>query len=420
MGAFHPTNEVHKPVQFRNGDSSREGPQESALDQHGKGRNGRPMNSSNSSGMKRSNSSSVFSDMSLIQSSSSGVVQRDSKLRKIQGTKAGKKQSSSSEHECPICSKVCASPAEMRKHMEVVHHGRRDHICEHCGKAFGFGNDLRRHIRTVHEKRRDYHCPFEGCGKSFAHGWTLNNHIKMQHEAKWRPSVPAVRVGPLPGSAYDQSALVSMMKYGIAHSPFDPMNQSLLASGQIKPNSNDLSTMSGIGYHGIEVPTIPIFMNPKQFHQQPHQKPQQPGSHHPSSGQALKPNAIESNNGNNKPGIDMNAPSAFRAHRSSSSSLVGKSFDSEKPTKKHGTRSRSNSVEKKALGYGKREPDGIRVSKRSEEDRPIASSSVSLVSRTSDESHGSDSKPLKFTPRGSAEALSALLEIAYREQNCAA
>ena len=112
MGTSDPSNEVQqKPAQ--NVESESESPNKSPFDQHGKPRNGKLINSNNGGGMKRSSSAAVFSDYSLLQSSSSGVVQRDPKVRKMQVTKTGTKQSSSSEHECPVCSKVSVDMGEL-------------------------------------------------------------------------------------------------------------------------------------------------------------------------------------------------------------------------------------------------------------------------------------------------------------------
>mmetsp|Transcript_1355 Transcript_1355/g.4696 ORF Transcript_1355/g.4696 Transcript_1355/m.4696 type:complete len:455 (-) Transcript_1355:194-1558(-) len=330
--------------------------------------------------------------------------------RKVQVKSGGKHVTV--EHECPICHKVCASPAETRKHMEVVHHGRRDHVCHHCGKAFGFGNDLRRHIRTVHEKRRDYHCPFEGCGKSFAHGWTLNNHIKMQHEAKWRPTAPNVPMGHPKGNEYDQDPMVSLIKkYQMPPSmkAFEQMNKGIFNGLQGGQPANGMahlgSPMSSSGAFGNINPG-PMVM---------HANPSIPFPHCPqipSPEQSGKPPKLEESPRKAVADyVDINAPSAFKAHkrhRGSSSPAATKDTAKSTSPRKRPTRSASStfkndSATTQAGASGK--------SKRGAEEKPVASSDESLVS---------EPRALKFTPRGSAQALNALLEIAFREQNCAA
>ena len=42
----------------------------------------------------------------------------------------------------------------LEKHVNAVHHGKKDHKCEICGKSFTSGGDLRKHINAVHNGKK--------------------------------------------------------------------------------------------------------------------------------------------------------------------------------------------------------------------------------------------------------------------------
>ena len=65
--------------------------------------------------------------------------------------------------------------ADMRRHVESVHEGKRPHKCNVCGKSFTEKKFMLKHIDTVHEGNKPFKC--ESCERTFAHKGNMKKHI---------------------------------------------------------------------------------------------------------------------------------------------------------------------------------------------------------------------------------------------------
>ena len=81
---------------------------------------------------------------------------------------------------CEYCGKKFTRADSQKRHIKIVHEGRKDFKCETCGKEFSEKAHLKQHIRTVHEGHKEYKC--ETCNSEFAHLGSLKMHIKTVHE----------------------------------------------------------------------------------------------------------------------------------------------------------------------------------------------------------------------------------------------
>ncbi|XP_023217904.1 zinc finger protein 184-like [Centruroides sculpturatus] len=61
---------------------------------------------------------------------------------------------------CNFCLKVCASAAELRRHLRT-HTGERPFSCNFCNDTFNFKSSLNRHIRKIHPKEKAPSCSEE-------------------------------------------------------------------------------------------------------------------------------------------------------------------------------------------------------------------------------------------------------------------
>ena len=65
--------------------------------------------------------------------------------------------------------------ADLRRHVESVHEGKRPHKCNVCGKSFTEKKFMLKHIDTVHEGNKPFKC--ESCERTFAHKGNMKKHI---------------------------------------------------------------------------------------------------------------------------------------------------------------------------------------------------------------------------------------------------
>ena len=96
------------------------------------------------------------------------------KARKPQAAKNGPKKA----HACDQCESSFNRPAELKRHIDVVHLGLKPHKCTECERAFGLKGDLTNHIKSAHENA--FVCPT--CNKSCGSSKDLKNHISAVHE----------------------------------------------------------------------------------------------------------------------------------------------------------------------------------------------------------------------------------------------
>ena len=83
------------------------------------------------------------------------------------------------ETKCPLC-KAIFEKANLKRHLRIVHEGRKDHKCEHCGKEYAEKKRLKTHIKREHDNIRDEKC--NQCGKLFFSKQVLNEHIRNIHK----------------------------------------------------------------------------------------------------------------------------------------------------------------------------------------------------------------------------------------------
>ena len=58
--------------------------------------------------------------------------------------------------QCSSCDKVFALEKDLKKHILVIHDGKKGLGCDTCGKVFPKLSNLTLHIKTVHLKERFY------------------------------------------------------------------------------------------------------------------------------------------------------------------------------------------------------------------------------------------------------------------------
>ena len=96
------------------------------------------------------------------------------KARKPQAVKNGPKKPSA----CDRCEWSFNCPAELKRHIDMVHLGLKPYKCSECDAAYGHKGDLNKHIKAVHEGA--FVCPT--CNKSFTSNQNMAQHIAAVHE----------------------------------------------------------------------------------------------------------------------------------------------------------------------------------------------------------------------------------------------
>ena len=84
------------------------------------------------------------------------------------------------ENKCGVCGKLFYYAQQLQTHIYRVHEGNKDYQCESCGKAFSYKSELKKHHIKIHLERRDHKC--ESCSKAFFEASDLKNHIYNVHE----------------------------------------------------------------------------------------------------------------------------------------------------------------------------------------------------------------------------------------------
>ena len=85
-------------------------------------------------------------------------------------------------NKCLICHKKFLRKAELKRHTDSVHEGKRPHKCSICDKSCSLKAELKAHIESVHEKKKPYKCSI--CGYSCSTNGNLKTHIESVHEKK--------------------------------------------------------------------------------------------------------------------------------------------------------------------------------------------------------------------------------------------
>ena len=65
---------------------------------------------------------------------------------------------------------------DLKRHVDVVHLGKKDYVCSLCGSEFGRESNLRRHCFSVHGKDKLYNC--RACNAGFSTKKKLQDHSK--------------------------------------------------------------------------------------------------------------------------------------------------------------------------------------------------------------------------------------------------
>ena len=100
----------------------------------------------------------------------------DSKLRRHEKTHLGMKREKPVT--CDICKKQISSKADLKKHIDVVHHRIKPFECRSCGKQFSIKSNWRKH-EMKHESRKQLNCPV--CQRQFKQRNMLNVHLRRHH-----------------------------------------------------------------------------------------------------------------------------------------------------------------------------------------------------------------------------------------------
>ena len=64
--------------------------------------------------------------------------------------------------------KRLAWKGDLKKHIEIVHKGKKEHVChwtgadgQPCNQAFGQKSSLQRHIETIHKGKKEHVCDWK-------------------------------------------------------------------------------------------------------------------------------------------------------------------------------------------------------------------------------------------------------------------
>lgn len=85
------------------------------------------------------------------------------------------------KYPCTLCSIVFSRPANMKRHMRVVHCGVKAYPCPHCDRSFGKAETLKHHVMT-HTGERPQVCKV--CDKRFIQAIALKTHMKTHNKNK--------------------------------------------------------------------------------------------------------------------------------------------------------------------------------------------------------------------------------------------
>ena len=69
-------------------------------------------------------------------------------------------------NKCSICDKKFLRRAELKRHTDSVHEGKKPNNCSDCDYSCYEKNKLKRHIDYVHEKNKPHKCSI--CDNSFS------------------------------------------------------------------------------------------------------------------------------------------------------------------------------------------------------------------------------------------------------------
>ena len=85
-------------------------------------------------------------------------------------------------HKCNICNQSFSRVFDLKKHIHIIHEGRKDYECKSCGKSFTKSGSLKKHNHVVHKGTKDFMC--ESCGKSFSRSADVKRHMNSLHDDK--------------------------------------------------------------------------------------------------------------------------------------------------------------------------------------------------------------------------------------------
>ena len=84
---------------------------------------------------------------------------------------------------CELCSQIFLNKAKLKKHIKVIHEGKKYHKCKSCNNEFGYLRSLNFHIKTIHEEQKeDFKCVI--CNKKLSSKHRLQYHIKTMHNGQ--------------------------------------------------------------------------------------------------------------------------------------------------------------------------------------------------------------------------------------------
>ena len=71
--------------------------------------------------------------------------------------------------------------ANMERHLQSVHEGKRSSICNFCGFVFKHAHHLKTHVQILHGTEPHAGKLCELCGKSFKESNSLGRHVREIH-----------------------------------------------------------------------------------------------------------------------------------------------------------------------------------------------------------------------------------------------
>ena len=83
---------------------------------------------------------------------------------------------------CDMCNYFFKTKQKLKRHIEIMHEGKKQFNCNICDANFSTKQSLKGHIVSVHEGKKPYKCQI--CAANFANKSNMSKHVASIHEGK--------------------------------------------------------------------------------------------------------------------------------------------------------------------------------------------------------------------------------------------
>ena len=87
-------------------------------------------------------------------------------------------------HKSPMCPAAFLQKSHLQPHVDSAHLGKKDESkkvkCDHCDTIFCSMKTMKKHVEIVHEGKKPFECTF--CDKKFAIKGGLITHLRSMHD----------------------------------------------------------------------------------------------------------------------------------------------------------------------------------------------------------------------------------------------